>query len=583
MNFKKVKSSKIFFQVFTGWWLILSLSAKHSPAQANKTINSLSYVQIVSPIKSLPESRAKDFKIPIGLYVFLKKGWHSYWKNPGEVGKSLSVKWRLPKGAKIESLSWPDPERFFTGKMLNFGYKKSFLLHTKLYLPQEETISADVEWLICNKKVCVPLKQTVKLSFDQSSQIKTDSKWESIFKNLPAEDLTKKNLFWFLLLAFLGGLLLNFMPCVLPIVFLKFSITLDLAKKKSSEIILSNIFYSLGIISSFIFIAFFLKSLQKTGETLGWGFQMQSPYFLIGLTILFVLVSLNFMGIISLNVPQAKLQHFAKNKPALLKHFLTGVLSTTASSPCTAPFMASALGFAFMENSLSLFFVFFFLGLGLSFPYLLLSCFPHWLKYAPLPGPWSEKLKTFMAFPMLGTALWLITLLNRQDPESLAPLLLGLTGLALGCWLIKASAKFYFKIPAFLLIILSILFCFLSFPDKKIKAPGIVWQKFSITRLENLKKQKQSVFINITADWCLTCQWNNHIVFKNKKVIQFFNASSIQTLKGDWTHKNKEITKLLTSYERSGIPFYLYLRSDGEALVLSELLTPHKLIKTLKP
>ena len=703
MNLKKL----IVILVITPFILFQSTATTKSTHDPVK----LSKAQLVSPFQSLPLSKPGKIEIPIGIYIHLKKGWHSYWKQPGESGKALTVKWTLPKGATIDSLSWPFPEKFTAGfvpiltnkanklqakkPLISFGYKKSFLLYTTLHLPnqyikttstsktamqkiQPIKISAEVDWLIC-KELCIPFNQHLNLSLKSDTQIKKNIHWEKVFndtlKKIPkpldktfpiklqnthwmakvtsewpgqllnifplslkkfsteapeilytntqqhhfkikkaktysnTEKQTKavlvfkeknkttktaylftfeehrKSVFWFLLLAFLGGFILNLMPCVLPIVFLKFSNTLEQIEKKPKAVVLSNIFYSLGVITSFLALAFLLIGLKTAGESIGWGFQMQSPYFLISITLLFTLISFNFMGWLSITLPSFAFFHRGTE---YFKSFLTGGLSTTAASPCTVPFMGAAIGYALSGGTLDVILIFFFLGLGMSSPYLLLSIFPKWIQYAPHPGAWSEKLKHFMAFPMLATTAWLIHLLNRQQPDTLLPLLLSLLLLAFGFYLMNNTQRKWIKRLSKVLIILAGMSAFWSYSlykkTESLSNAQIEWQTFSSAKLHQLRSQGKPVFINFTADWCLTCKWNEQIAFKNKKVVQLFKNLKIQALKGDWTHKNQEITDILDSYSRSGIPFYLYFpeRVNSEGFIMPEWLTPGLLIQEMK-
>ena len=739
MNLKK-----LIFYVFLNIALQPSATAKSTPYFVGNTTDTntsaafstnikkpftFSHAQLVSPLTSLQQKKntSAPINIPIGIYIHLKKGWHSYWKQPGESGKPLKVQWQLPEGWEVSPLKWPLPERFTNTPnfkkqnsnkaashklkpraLINFGYKKSFLLQSTLFLREGSIkkssidLSAKISWLIC-KDVCIPMNQNLKLSIPLSPVTKTDSYWTSLFnknwnnaviltpqifsaknirnnwqvdmkfstpgqklvnifplsfnmfsaeapevlltnnkqhiftikksknykdnqtkaivvfkrscKNGSVNDLNcsqnhsikktledfantpetsayemtfkkyKKSILWFLLLAFLGGFILNLMPCVLPIVFLKFSNTLEQIEKKPMAVILSNILYSLGVIISFLALAFLLIGLKTAGQSIGWGFQMQSPYFLISITLLFILISFNFMGWFSIILPSSF--HLFHKGTEHFKSFLTGVLSTTAASPCTVPFMGAAVGYALKGSTLDILLIFVFLGLGMSSPYLLLSMFPQWIRYAPHPGAWSEKLKHFMAFPMLATSAWLIHLLNRQQPDLLLPLLLNLLLLGFGFYLINNTQIKWLKRLAKISIILAIIGAFFSYSyhqQKTDKTSQIEWQTFSTAKLNQLRSQGQPLFINFTADWCLTCKWNEQVAFKNKKVVQLFKNKKIQALTGDWTHKNQEITDILDSYSRSGIPFYLYfpegVHSTGS--ILPEWLTPGILIQQIK-
>ena len=662
----------------------------------------ISSVKLVSPYRTISK---QVNKIPIGLWITMEKGWHSYWRYSGESGMPLQVQWSLPKKSFASSLQWPIPERIPFGDLINFGYKNSFLLMSELSLPKKKpyktiTIQAQVEWLIC-KEVCVPLNESLTLNIPitpivsenvkfknlttnekDNHQIQINNHWLSEFNRWSAKipkpskekiklqpketnwlahistkeikhlvdvfplsktifslkpptivstddyrhsflikpavqenlhnfsninknthviavfkekekksaliysvEQKKKSFFLFLLLAFLGGVILNFMPCVLPIVFLKFSNTLETSQNNIPRFILGNIFYSLGVILSFILLAFVLLLLKKGGESIGWGFQMQSPYFLLSIILLFVLISFGFMGWFSISIPSISFFHRGQN---YFKHFLTGILSTTAASPCTAPFMGAAIGYAFSGNLFQIVMIFLFLGLGLSFPYLLLSIFPKWIQYVPLPGNWSHKLKHFMAFPMLATSAWLTYLFTQQVPGSLLSLLLNLIFLAMGFWFLNnikqgILSKWFFR----LIIIIALIYPFIHLYQKNSKdSASITWKSFSIKEMEDLRSEGQAIFINFTAEWCLTCKFNERVTFKNKKVIQFFKEQNIHALKGDWTNKNPEITTVLNRYQRSGIPFYLYFPAAGEgkttSIILPEILTPGVFFKYMK-
>ncbi len=386
----------------------------------------------------------------------------------------------------------------------------------------------------------------------------------------------QKNIFLFLLLSFLGGLLLNFMPCVLPVVFLKFSSALKSFQQKKSVMVKENLFYSLGITTSFLLLALLLFLLKKGGESIGWGFQMQSPWFLLSMIFLFTLISFGFMSWFTLpSLP------FVYKQQNYLQSFLTGVLITISATPCTAPFMGAGIGYGLTGSGAELMLIFLFLSLGLAFPYILLSFFPRGIRYVPLPGQWNHKLKHFMAFPMLATVIWLIHVLNQQRPESLLVVLFGLLLLTLSFWILNNLSQ-KAKPLTWVLLLLAMGGPFVHVYQKK-EVHKIQWEVFSLSRMDKAQKEGQPLFVKVTADWCLTCQFNERLTFKNKKVIRFFKDRKILALKADWTEPDKEITTLLERYHRAGIPFYLYLPpSGGQAVLLPEILTPTLFFKYTK-
>ncbi len=601
-------------QVSLNFFLVLSLClggwlggiGDRAWAVEEDSFSSHSTVQLISFFRSLSVNTRI---VPIGIQVHLDPGWHSYWKYPGDIGKPLTVDWKLPDRVKASSLYWPSPKKIVTDRWTSFIYDRSFLLVS--YLSVENfnlshlEIGADIKWFIC-KEVCIPLKKTVSLSIPITNQEdihpshkNTFDKW---FKQNPSannpsvNNLSAKNfnsprgvlskvqslinyrLIWIFLLAFFGGLLLNFMPCVLPIVFLKFYNTFNQNNYIRSNMIGTNIFYSLGVIVSFWVLAGLLVFLKKGGAWIGWGFQMQSVNFLISLAFLFTLVGLNFMGWFSVSLVSSNRSFFGVTKfnSSFLNSFLTGILSAVFASPCTAPFMGAVIGYAFSQTGWDIFFVFSFLGLGLSSPYLLLSVFPSCLRLVPSPGRWSEILKKWMTFPMLGSTAWIVGLISHQKPDLVFPLLLSFVLLFMGFWL-----KNYLKrgrLIAWWIIMVSIFYPFFVWNRAEIKS--LKWDNFSISLMEQKQKEGKSLLVNFTASWCLTCQFNEQWTFKNQKVIRWIKEQKIYLLKGDWTDKNPEITKILNQYGRAGIPFYLYLPNGAKkGIILPELLTPSVFLK----
>ena len=664
------------------FFTILTASANSGASSDDHRRHSpFSKAQLISPYQRLSPSVRS---VPVGLWISLKKGWHSYWLYTGDSGKTLKIHWTLPQGASMSSLKWPLPERIHFGSQTSLGYKNSFLLTSELSLPAKKPthvqIKAQVEWFVC-EEVCVPLRQSLKFSWPIQAKAKGHADWQALFDTtrqrqpqqagqklklsqeglywkasfatqnplklvdvlpfskyplslsppllssgkeghkhsfriLPrkkpgpsspwwkAEDLeskvlvtfvpyskadlnkkvnyrqlknqeskkigfiyafsepknlVKSRILWFLLFSFLGGLLLNLMPCVLPIVFLKFSNTAQLVGQKKHIIVLENLFYSLGVITAFLVLAFGLFLIKKGGESAGWGFHLQSPFVLLSLIFLFALISLAFMGWFSLPA----WPFFQEEKQSYSKQFLTGVLSTAVASPCTAPFMGAGVGYGLLGSGWDLILIFLFLGLGLSFPYLVLSVFPHWIKYVPLPGKWTQKLKHFMAFPMLSTTLWLIFVLNHQKPESFFVVLFSLLIMALGFWIVQQSGP-RLKPLGYVILALAIAWPFFHIHHQGGATSKIQWSAFSLAKLQSAQAEGKALFVNVTANWCLTCKFNERVTFQNEEVIRFFKDKEILALKGDWTQPNKEITKLLESYNRAGIPFYLYIPAEKE-------------------
>ena len=395
------------------------------------------------------------------------------------------------------------------------------------------------------------------------------------------------SLLWFALMAFIGGLILNIMPCVLPVIFLKLYNTLELKGKTTKSLVWLNISYATGVISSFLLLALFIFISKTTGESIGWGFHLQSPVFVTLLSLLFLFMGFYLLGWVSLPIPKASL-NFKGDK--MFSHFLTGVLSTTAASPCTVPFMASAVGFAFSRNYLEIFIIFLFLGLGLSFPYLLLSAFPGFLKHLPSPGRWTEQLKTFFAFPLFATALWLFYLLFFQLNQKVFLITMVLIPVSV---LFILSQRFFktrtlkYILSAAFLVTLSVLIIFQKIgntPSLHIKSPypaSLNVQTFSPDKITKGRESDDNIFIAFGAEWCLTCKFNER-VFHNREIATFFKDHSISFYYGDWTNNNPLITKFLEKYEYKGVPFYILFKGSQETVIFPTLLTKKSFLKKLK-
>lgn len=403
----------------------------------------------------------------------------------------------------------------------------------------------------------------------------------------------KLSLLWFVFLAFLGGLILNVMPCVLPILFLKFYNTMELKHLSREKVLALNLSYVIGVIVSFLCLAFVIVLSKKAGESLGWGFHLQSPLFVVFLILLFTVMAFYLLDFVSFSGPKVSL--FFKDEKKL-SHFVTGILSTTAASPCTVPFMASAVGFAFSRSYLEIFMIFFFLGFGLSFPYFLLSFLPGILKYLPSPGSWAETLKKLFSIPLFLTVLWLLRILYLQVNWKVFVFSLGVFPLLL-CYLFlqkviqKAVLKQFF---VFCFLILFVAFFVVqkqlqSFilkhdvvrQNKKASQQGLEWRIFEENQILFDKQSGKKLFMAFGAEWCLTCKLNERI-FETREFKNLVKEENIILYYGDWTMKNKEITDFLEKYVHQGVPFYIFFKGEEKTFIFPTLLFKESFLKELK-
>lgn len=380
--------------------------------------------------------------------------------------------------------------------------------------------------------------------------------------------------------AFMGGLILNLMPCVFPVLSIKILSLVGGVGKGSMR--LHGWVYAAGVVASFLALALALILLRLSGETLGWGFQLQSPLIVALLAYLFVLIGLNLFGVFEVGTSVMSLGSGAGGKPgSLAASFGTGVLATTVAAPCTAPFMGAALGYALTQPPLLGLAVFASLGAGMAAPYLALCHAPALVRRLPRPGAWMESVKQFLAFPMLASALWLLWVLGHQTgPNGMAQALTGALLLALAVWLF--SWNWLAKAMA-LLLCASALYLAASLAPSQPSAttPSSAAQTYSAAALAAAREQG-AVLVNFTAAWCITCKVNELNALSSAAFHAALKRHQVTYLKADWTSEDPTITKALQAQGRSGVPLYLYYAPGApQPEVLPQLLTESLVLRTL--
>lgn len=393
-----------------------------------------------------------------------------------------------------------------------------------------------------------------------------------------------QNLLYMLLLAFMGGAILNLMPCVFPILSLK---VLSFASSTDSDRHLQSWVYTAGVIVSFVAVAAVLIALQRAGSAIGWGFQLQSPGFVIALAYLFIAMGLSLSGVIEFGGSLMNTGSGLANRGGLSGSFFTGVLAVVVASPCTAPFMGTALGFAVSQPPHIGLLVFAALGAGMAAPLLLFSYSGAARALMPKPGAWMETLKEFLAFPLYATAIWLLWVAGRQTGiNTMAVALCGALMLAFGLWL--WDPRRWRKILAGASLAVAVALGSVSGQSGEKPATGaelaqgkIPW---SDAQVAALRASGQPVFVDVTADWCITCKANENAVLFTADVEQAFTDHGVAYLIADWTNHNAEIAQLLKRYQRNGIPLYLMYpaNTDAQPLILPQILTKNTVIEALE-
>lgn len=614
----------------------------------------------------------------------IDKGWHTYWKNPGDSGLAPTLSWELPKGVTASEILWQPPERQPIPPLLNYGYSGTSY-HLVKITPSVTHPSPDgvlrlkllAKWLVCEEG-CVPEQSSLELSVPLGQENRPSPRHKQIHElvqraspeqlritgvvhdnktlrlELPLQSADE--LYFFsevggvvepaaaqrvaakegrlvlelqrglvpvpdpltgllevrqgesvrhfavtsanataptsgsphtaalslitVLTAFLGGVILNAMPCVFPILSLKALAVSRKAAQRPAESRAEGIAYTLGVLASFLIVGGVLLLARAGGQAIGWGYQMQSPLFVTVLVYLLFVIGLNLSGFFELSFAFSGGRQFT-DRESLCGSFATGVLATAVATPCTAPFMATALGAALTLPTWGALTVFLALGLGLAAPFLLIAWCPGLLRWLPQPGSWMERLKQFLAFPMYIAAAWLLWVVGQQAgfDQQLA-VMLGLIGVVFGIWVWPSVRPLSRAWRYLLLALLVALACFpLVTGSRTNVAPPP--STFSPDTIQRLRSSGRPVFVYATAAWCITCKVNERLVLTTAEVQTLFRERGIEVLRADWTNSDPAITSWLAGFERNGVPLYVYYPTSGEPVILPQLLTSAILRETL--
>ena len=398
-----------------------------------------------------------------------------------------------------------------------------------------------------------------------------------------------------LLFAFLGGLILNAMPCVLPILTLKALTVVELSSSSVRSARVSGLVYTFGVLVCFCILAIVMFVLRSAGEAVGWAFHLQSPTILILLTLLMVGVGLNFSGVFELRGSFANISGvFDKAFAGKGGEFFTGVLAVIVASPCTVPFMGAALGYALVQPVFAALGIFLGLALGFALPYLVISFVPAMKMILPRPGAWMGTMRRIMAFPMFATAIWLMWIFGGQRGiDALAMVLVAAITLGFVLWTVtraRETSLLRWRISGVFGLVVLLAAAQVARDDGLVASPQsaatahtqeIDW---SVETVETLLAENKPVFAYFTADWCITCKYNERVALRSERVLDFFEREGIQVLVGDWTSEDPAITAELERHGRAGVPLYLFYESGASIdspSILPEILTPDLVIGRL--
>ena len=712
---------------------VLALLSLPLPASAVQVVSRPAATAIVQPgpqrganieaeLVPLSQWAAPGSTVVVAVRQAIGKGWHTYWRNPGDSGGPTTLEWTLPPGVVAGDIVWPLPQRQRLQSLVNYGYSDEVYLPVPIQVPASARpgsilpLQAHALFLVCSDQMCVPVPLTLRLDLpvregappldarhgaavqrvleaaprpagidaamqlngdvlsltatggplagadlsrayffpfeagvidhaaDQAAQagpngvtlalpagarlkraglagavsgvLATDAgAWEITARPGPplpgasgrllagepgkaegaAPATGPLGLIQAALFALAGGLILNLMPCVFPILAMK-AASLAASAHQAREARRDGLLFGLGVLAAFLALAVVLLALRAGGQAVGWGFQLQSRPVIAGLSLLMLGVALNLSGVFHVGAGlQAAGTGPLARLPGGTGAFFTGVLAVVVAAPCTAPFMAAALGAALVAPWPAALTLFLMLGLGLALPYVAISVSPGLLRRFPRPGPWMERLKALLAFPMYGAALWLAWVFARQaGMDALGLLMSGGLFLALGLWLAginqsrraEGGVAVVSAVAATLALVCAIALAGVGVlaAEPPASSPGasLASQPWSEAAVREAQAAGRPVLVNFTADWCVTCKINERAALSSPRVAQALERANALYLVGDWTRRDDAITRALQRQGRSGVPLYLlYPPGGGEPRVLPQLLTEGVVIDAL--
>ncbi len=499
----------------------------------------------------------------LGFHFKTAPGWYVYWKVAGDAGYPPKVAWKGSKGFKNPQFLWPQPKRFILpGNIVEYGYEDEVVYPVRAELDAAGAtvkISATVSYLTCNTS-CVPYQYAFTLNLPVEQLLKdahAQALIEKYLARVPSKELSDTDIqrstptkpfhesfpWWTILFAFLGGVILNVMPCVLPVLSIKLFGLLQQGGQNGGGIFRYAMASALGIIVSFLGLAGVAIFLRQAGHAIGWGIQFQNPWFVGILMIVVFLFAFNLWGFFEIGMPRI-FGHFATTfgrGETLTAHFVSGLFATLLATPCSAPFLGSAMGFALTQPAGVILATFAAAGTGMALPYFVLAIFPGSLGWLPRPGVWMIRIKAWLGVFLAATGIWLGWVLFQQLKGVRPPV-----AVAVG------------------------------------SDPSLSWQPFDEAAIQKHIKGGRPVFVDVTADWCVTCKYNERFVLSDPDVVAEFKKRDVVMMRADWTNQDPAIGRYLMSSGRAGIPFYALYYPYRDPVLLSEFLTKKQVLREMR-
>jgi len=564
------------------------------------------------------ELRAGE-KVRVMIRLRMDEGWYVYGPETGGSGLPTTVLWILPEGLRAGPLQWPAAQNIEVQGVVAHGYRGDLRLLAEISADPgirkgaAVVLRAEVGWLACRNE-CVPGSATLTVELavpaDGAPEAPSDSATEALFRGArspsgaasgSAPAAPSVGILLALVLALAGGILLNLMPCVFPVLSLKIMALVRQAGAGRGEALRHALWYAAGVLVSFWAIAGVLAALRAGGTLLGLGFQFQEPAMAAAAAVVFFLLGLNLFGVFEVGSGLGGLGAAARSWGGRLGSFASGLFTTVVATPCSAPFLGTALGYAVAQPPAVSLAVFTALGLGLALPFVLLSAWPGLAARMPKPGRWMETLRNLLGFPLMATVVWMAWLVSVQaGTGTVVNLLWALLAAGAGAWVWgrwgrldgSRRARTAAASAAILLAMggLALAVATASTAASAAKAHGVVvdpmqdgWEPWSPEGQAEALAEGRTVFVDFTARWCLTCQLNETTTLSDRRVRDGFRGSGAVLMKADWTDRDDAIASALSGLGRAGVPLYaLYVKGSDRPVLLPELLTPGVLLDALR-
>ena len=538
--------------------------------------------QVRASLVAETDSVSADRPFMVAVKFDIAKGWHTYYKNPGETGEATEIEFSLPSGFTAGEILWQKPKVFNTVGFTEYGYSNEVYHFIKVTPPKgfsgdEIKMAARVSWLSCGFGECVPGKGSLELAVPVGENGAPTAGFASALQkaeNVDSDDFANQSegsegLLFILLLAFSGGLLLNLMPCVFPVISLKI---FGLMKASEKAVRKNALFYTVGVVATFMTVAAAVVAVKSTGGLLGWGFQLQSPAFVLFMVSLLLILGLMFSGFIT--VPDfIKGTGAGAGKNSAL---MSGVLAVLLAAPCVAPFMGTAVAYGLLASWQEAMFVFLSMGLGMAFPILILAFFRGWVRFMPKSGRWMRLVQEVLAIPLYLSVVWLLWVLEKQTGPVGFSIAVAVQIFIIIAAFLRKKAVWYFALAG-------LIFALFMIKEDVQKEKDSFWQAYSEQALKENLANGKAVFLKFSADWCLTCLVNEKLVLDNSGVRELLIKYGAVPMEADWTARDEGILRALNGYGKNGVPLYVfYKKGQSMPIILPRIITKTDVEKAVK-